>query len=127
VEDWWPDDQRHLADLCHLHLEGSVGGRFDGLPSRLAPGARARTGDFARELCIRASRKRSAFDAYRTRILALTDAIAAASPARLEELCRIVVQRVVVADRRLRTIEWVSAARPFFEKQRECPQGDSNP
>jgi hypothetical protein len=68
-----------------------------------------------------------AFDAYRTRILALPDAIAAASPARLEELCRIVIQQVVVADRQLRTIEWVSAARPFFEKQRVCPQGDSNP
>jgi hypothetical protein len=64
-----------------------------------------------------------AFDAYRTRILALPDAIAAASGARLEELCRIVIQRVVVADRQLRTIEWVPAARPFFEKQRECPQG----
>jgi hypothetical protein len=68
-----------------------------------------------------------AFDAYRTRILALPDAIAAASPARLEELCRIVVQQVVVADRQLKVIEWVPAARPFFEKQRECPQGDSNP
>jgi hypothetical protein len=68
-----------------------------------------------------------AFDAYRTRILALPDAIRAASPARLEELCRIVIQQVVVVDRGLRTIEWVPAARPFFEKQRECPQGDSNP
>jgi DNA invertase Pin-like site-specific DNA recombinase len=68
-----------------------------------------------------------AFDAYRTRILALPDAIAAASPARLEELCRIVIQQVVVADRQLTAIEWVPAARPFFEKQRVCPQGDSNP
>jgi hypothetical protein len=68
-----------------------------------------------------------AFDVYRTRILALPDAIGAASPARLEELCRIVLRQVVVADRQLKTIEWVPAARPFFEKQRECPQGDSNP
>jgi glycerol-3-phosphate O-acyltransferase len=67
-----------------------------------------------------------AYDAYRMRILALPDAIAAASPARLEELCRIVLQRVV-ADRQLTAIEWLPAARPFFEKQRECPQGDSNP
>jgi hypothetical protein len=67
------------------------------------------------------------FDAYRTRILALPDAIAAASPARLEELCRIVVQEVVVANRQVRTIEWVPAARPFLKWQRECPQGDSNP
>jgi hypothetical protein len=68
-----------------------------------------------------------AFDTYRTRILALPDAIAEASPARLEELCRIVVELVVVADRPLKTIEWVPAARPFFKWQRECPQGDSNP
>jgi hypothetical protein len=68
-----------------------------------------------------------AFDAYRTRILALPDAIEAASPERREELCRIVVQRVVVRDRRLDGIEWMPAARPFFERQRECPQGDSNP
>ena len=68
-----------------------------------------------------------AFDAYRTRILALPDAIAAASPARLEELCRIVVEQVVVVDRQLKAIEWVPAARPFFKWQRECPQGDSNP
>jgi hypothetical protein len=27
----------------------------------------------------------------------------------------------------LAAIDWTPAARPFFEKQRECPQGDSNP
>jgi hypothetical protein len=59
----------------------------------------------------------SAFDAYRTRILALPDAIAAASPARREELCQIVVERVVVRDRRLEAIVWTPAARPFFEKR----------
>ncbi len=42
---------------------------------------------------------------------------------RREELSRIVVQRVVVRDRRLETIEWTPPARPFFEKQRVCPQG----
>ena len=68
-----------------------------------------------------------AFDAYRARILALPDAIEAASPERREELCRIVVHRVVVHDRRLEAIDWMPAARPFFVKQRECPQGDSNP
>ncbi|MGZ8437503.1 MAG: recombinase zinc beta ribbon domain-containing protein [Candidatus Limnocylindrales bacterium] len=68
------------------------------------------------------------FDAYRARILALPSAIEAASPAKREELCRIVVQRVVVRNRQLAGIEWVPAARPFFEKrQQECPQGDSNP
>lgn len=69
----------------------------------------------------------TAFDAHRARILALPDAIAAASPARREELCRIVVQRVVVRDRGVQTIEWTPPARPFFKRQRECPQGDSNP
>jgi hypothetical protein len=68
-----------------------------------------------------------AFDAYRARILSLPDAIAAASPARREELCRIVVEQVVVRDRRLEAIVWTPPARPFFERQRECPQGDSNP
>ena len=67
------------------------------------------------------------FDTYRARVLELPDAIEAASTARREELSRIVVQRVVVRDRDLASIEWVSAVRPFFERQRECPQGDSNP
>ena len=68
-----------------------------------------------------------AFDAYRARVLALPDAIAAASPARREELCRIVLERVVVRDREVETIEWTPPVRPFFDRQRECPQGDSNP
>ncbi len=68
-----------------------------------------------------------AFDAYRAQVLALPDAIEAASPARREELSRIVVQRVVVRDRRLEIIEWMPAARPFFERHLEYPQGDSNP
>jgi hypothetical protein len=67
------------------------------------------------------------FDAYRARVLALPHAIEAASPARREELCRIVLDRVVVRDREVEAIDWTPAARPFFEKQRECPQGDSNP
>ena len=67
------------------------------------------------------------FDAYRTRLLELPDAIAAASPARREELARIVVQRVVVRDRQVQEIVWTPPARPFLEKQRACPQGDSNP
>ena len=74
----------------------------------------------------------TAFDAYRARILALPDAIAAASGARREELCRIVIERVVVRDRQVQTIEWQPPARPFFarpseERQRAWPQGDSNP
>ncbi|MFI5259897.1 MAG: recombinase family protein [Candidatus Limnocylindrales bacterium] len=67
------------------------------------------------------------FDAHRARLLALPAAIAAASPARQEELCRIVVEQVVVNDRNLEEIVWTPPARPFFERQRVCPQGDSNP
>lgn len=40
---------------------------------------------------------------------------------------QIVIERVVVRDRELEAIEWTAPARPFFEKQRVCPQGDSNP
>jgi hypothetical protein len=57
----------------------------------------------------------------------LTEAIAVASPARREELCRIVVERIIVNDRQVEAIVWTPPARPFFEKQRVCPQGDSNP
>ena len=67
------------------------------------------------------------FDTYRARVLELPEAIAVASPARLEELCRIVIERVVIRDRQLDSIVWTPPVRPFFEKQRECPQGDSNP
>ena len=68
------------------------------------------------------------FDAYRARLLALPDAIAVATPARREELCRILVERVTVKDREIEMIDWTPPARPFFEKRRrECPQGDSNP
>lgn len=41
------------------------------------------------------------FDAYRTRLLALPEAIALASPARREELCRIVLRGVTVRDREI--------------------------
>ena len=67
------------------------------------------------------------FDAYRARVLGLPEAIAIASPARREELCRIVIERIVVNDREVEAIEWTPPMRPFFEQQRVCPQGDSNP
>ena len=67
------------------------------------------------------------FDTYRARVLELPEAIAVASPARREELCQIVIERVVVRDRQLESIVWTPPVRPFFEKQRVCPQGDSNP
>ena len=67
------------------------------------------------------------FDTYRARVLGLPDAIAVASPARREELCRIVIDRIVINDRQVKEIVWTPPVRPFFEKQRVCPQGDSNP
>jgi hypothetical protein len=40
----------------------------------------------------------------------------------------VVVAQVVVRDREVQAIDWTPPARPFFaKKQRECPQGDSNP
>ena len=60
------------------------------------------------------------------RILALPEAIASASPARREELCRVVVERVVVADRQVVEIHWTAPAQPFLKRQRECPQGGSS-
>ncbi|MGH2512719.1 MAG: hypothetical protein ACRDGQ_08540 [Candidatus Limnocylindrales bacterium] len=67
------------------------------------------------------------FDAYRARLLALPEAIPVASPARQEELCRLLVERVTVRDRQVEAIDWVPPARPFFEIRWLCPQGDSNP
>jgi hypothetical protein len=64
------------------------------------------------------------FDAYRARVLELPEAIAVASPSRREELCRIVIERVVIRDRQLDSIVWTPPVRPFFERQRVCPQGD---
>jgi hypothetical protein len=68
-----------------------------------------------------------AFDIFRARVLDLRDSIAVASPARQEELCRILIEEVAVLDRHVAEITWTPAARPFFEKrQRVCPQGDSD-
>jgi hypothetical protein len=67
------------------------------------------------------------FDAYRSQVLGLPAAIHAASPARREELCQIVVDHVVMRDREVEWVEWTQPVRAFFERQRKCPQGDSNP
>jgi hypothetical protein len=64
-----------------------------------------------------------AFDAYRARVLALPDAIEAASVERREELCRIVVQRVVVRNQQLAAIDWTRAAR----RSRGAPKGTWGP
>ena len=53
----------------------------------------------------------------------------AASPARREELCRIVVEQVVVDDREVRQIVWTPPARPYFADASAgawYPQADSN-
>ena len=50
----------------------------------------------------------------RARLPALPGAIAVASGARREELCRMVIERVVVRDRQVAAIEWQPPARPFF-------------
>jgi len=63
------------------------------------------------------------FDAFRTRLLALPEAIAAASSPRRAELCRIVVERVVVDDRQVDSIIWTPPAAPFLERQWWRPQG----
>ena len=67
------------------------------------------------------------FDAYRAQVLGLADAIGFAAPGRQEELCHIVLERVVVDDREIEAVEWAAPVRTFFERQREYPQGDSNP
>ena len=67
------------------------------------------------------------FDAYRAQVLGLAAAILVASPARREELCQIVIDHVVVRDREIEWLGWTQPVRAFFERQRECPQGDSNP
>jgi hypothetical protein len=58
-------------------------------------------------------------------LLGLAEAIAFASPARREELCSLLIEKVIVRDRQLHSITWVPAARPFFKWQRKCPQGGS--
>jgi len=42
------------------------------------------------------------------------------------ELCRIVIDRIVVNDWSVETIAWTPRARPFIERQRECPEGVSS-
>ena len=60
------------------------------------------------------------------KLLALPAAIAVASPARREELCRIVVEQVAVNDRVIVDIVLAPPARPFSEKRSWYPQADSN-
>ncbi len=67
------------------------------------------------------------FEAHRAKVLTLPAAIAVATPPQLETLCRIVVERIVVRDRSIESVTWTPPTRPFLERQRECPQGDSNP
>jgi hypothetical protein len=50
-----------------------------------------------------------------------------ASPARREELCRILVERVVVRDREVAAIDWTPPARPFFNNSGSAPKGPWRP
>ena len=67
------------------------------------------------------------FDDYRVRVVELPEAIAVVSPARREELCRIVIERVVVNHRQLESIVWTPPARPFFENSGSAPKGAQAP
>ena len=67
------------------------------------------------------------FDAYRARALELPEAIAVASPARREELCRIVIERIVIRDRRLDSITWTPPVRPSLKDSGSAPKGIRTP
>ena len=67
------------------------------------------------------------FDAYRARLMVLPEAIAVASPARQEELCRILVERVVVRDREVAAIDWTPPARPSSKNSGSTPKGIRTP
>jgi len=67
------------------------------------------------------------FDAHRATVVGLATAVDAATPSQHEELCHIVIDRVVVRDREIDAVQWAHPYRVFLERQRECPQGDSNP
>ena len=69
------------------------------------------------------------FDAYRARLLALPESIAVASPARREELCRILVERVVV-DGNARRGDRLDAAGPTLLREKTAgvpPRGLKHP
>jgi hypothetical protein len=57
------------------------------------------------------------FDAFRAQVLALPAAIEVASIARREELCRIVVSRVVVRDRAVEAIELDTCSPPVLREK----------
>jgi hypothetical protein len=67
------------------------------------------------------------FDAYRARILNLPDAIAVASPARREEFCRIVLERPVVSDRKVETIDRVPPPARSSKNSGCAPKGIRTP
>ncbi len=54
------------------------------------------------------------FDRHRTLAASLPDAIAAATPDKVQELVALLVERVETANQRVARVTWVPAARPFF-------------
>jgi hypothetical protein len=67
------------------------------------------------------------FDAYRAKLLALPAAIAVASPARREELCRIVVEQVVVNDREVEADRVDAAGSAVLRKTAGVPPSGFEP
>jgi hypothetical protein len=67
------------------------------------------------------------FDAYRARILGLPEAIAVASQARREELCRIVIERIVVNDLLVESIAWIPQATVLRKTAGVPPRGLKHP
>ena len=53
------------------------------------------------------------FDKHRALASSLPDAIAAATPDKVQELVALLVERVETADTRVSRVTWVPAARPF--------------
>ncbi len=105
-----------LEQLKKQHAWGRLG-----LPGRTGRGAGR-----PRASCLTETGS-CAFDAYRARVLALPDAIAVASGARGEELRRIVVERVVVRDRHLDTIDWTRRSHDPSNDGGSTPKGPWGP
>jgi hypothetical protein len=67
------------------------------------------------------------FDRQRTIAASLPDAIAAATPDKVQELVALLVERVETADQRVARVTWVPAARPFFRDAGAERDGEAAP
>ena len=57
------------------------------------------------------------FDRHRAIAASLPDAIAAATPDKVQELVALLVERVETSNQRVSRVTWVPAARPFFRDE----------